>query len=80
MTQKIKVSELPKFDMAEEDIRLSLADQECFAQALLSPPQPAPALERAFARRRKLLARDFNQTVIERVGREPASVSGASSR
>jgi uncharacterized protein (DUF1778 family) len=36
-------------------IRLSLADQECFAQALLSPPQPAPALERAFARRRKLL-------------------------
>jgi len=25
------------------------------AQALLSPPQPAPALERAFARRRKLL-------------------------
>lgn len=36
-------------------VRLSLADQECFAQALLSPPQPAPALERAFARRRKLL-------------------------
>ena len=25
-----------------EVIRLSLADQECFAQALLSPPQPAP--------------------------------------
>ena len=38
-----------------EVIRLSLADQECFAQALLWPPQPAPALERAFARRRKLL-------------------------
>jgi uncharacterized protein (DUF1778 family) len=38
-----------------EVIRLSLADQECFAQALLSPPQPTPALERAFARRRKLL-------------------------
>lgn len=34
---------------------LSLANQECFAQALLSPPQPAPALERAFVRRRKLL-------------------------
>ena len=32
-----------------------LADQECFAQALLSPPEPAPALERAVARRRKLL-------------------------
>lgn len=38
-----------------EVIRLSLADQECFAQALLSSPQPAPALEHAFARRRKLL-------------------------
>lgn len=36
-------------------MRLSLADQECFAQALLSPPQPAPALKRAFARRSKLL-------------------------
>lgn len=38
-----------------ELIRLSLADQECFAQALLSPPKPAPALERAFAHRSKLL-------------------------
>ncbi len=38
-----------------EIVRLSLDDQECFAQALLSPPQPAPALERAFARRSKLL-------------------------
>ena len=36
-------------------IRLSLADQECFAQALLAPPQPSPALERAFARRDTLL-------------------------
>ncbi|MBS0174998.1 MAG: DUF1778 domain-containing protein [Nitrospira sp.] len=38
-----------------EIIRLSLADQECFAQALMSPPKPSPALERAFARRSKLL-------------------------
>jgi uncharacterized protein (DUF1778 family) len=38
-----------------EIIQLSLADQECFAQALLSPPQPSPALDRAFARRSKLL-------------------------
>lgn len=38
-----------------EVIRLSLADQECFAQALLSPPKPAPALKRAFTRRNKLL-------------------------
>lgn len=36
-------------------IRLSLADQECFATALLSPPKPSPALKRAFARRKKLL-------------------------
>lgn len=39
-----------------EIIRLSLADSERFAQALLSPPDPSPALERAFARRRKLLS------------------------
>lgn len=38
-----------------EVMRLSLADQECFAQALLSPPKAAPGLKRAFARRRKLL-------------------------
>lgn len=38
-----------------EVIRMSLADQQCFAQALLSPPQPAPALKRAIARRGKLL-------------------------
>jgi uncharacterized protein (DUF1778 family) len=38
-----------------EVIRLSLADQECFAQALLSPPQPSPALKRALTRRGKLL-------------------------
>lgn len=39
-----------------EVIRLSLADQECFAQALLAPPRPAPALKRAFSRRRKLIS------------------------
>ena len=38
-----------------EVVRMSLADQECFAQALLSPPSPSPALDRAFARRSKLL-------------------------
>jgi uncharacterized protein (DUF1778 family) len=36
-------------------VRLSMADQACFAQALLSPPAAGPALERAFARRAKLL-------------------------
>ncbi len=38
-----------------EVMRLTLADQECFARALLAPPEPAPALTRAFERRRKLL-------------------------
>lgn len=38
-----------------ELIRLTAADQECFVQALLSPPAPTPALKRAFARRHKLL-------------------------
>ena len=38
-----------------EIIRLSLTDQESFAQALLSPPAPAHALKRAFDRRRTLL-------------------------
>jgi len=36
-----------------EVIRLSLADHECFAQALLLPP--TPTLERALARRGQLL-------------------------
>ena len=36
-------------------IRLSLADQQCFADALLSPPKPTPALKRAMARHDKLL-------------------------
>lgn len=37
-------------------IRMSLANQEQFAQALLSPPKAAPALKRAFARHRKLVS------------------------
>ena len=36
-------------------IRLSLADQQTFANALLKPPKPNAALKRAFARRRKLI-------------------------
>lgn len=38
-----------------EILRLSRADQECFAQALLAPPAASPALKRAVARRRSLL-------------------------
>jgi uncharacterized protein (DUF1778 family) len=39
-----------------EVLRLSLADQERFAQVLLSPPKATPALKRAFARHRKLVS------------------------
>jgi uncharacterized protein (DUF1778 family) len=38
-----------------EVIRLSQADSRRFAEALLSPPPPTPALERAFERRRRLV-------------------------
>lgn len=38
-----------------EVIRMSLADQQRFAQALLSPPKATPTLARAFARHRKLI-------------------------
>ena len=38
-----------------EVIRLSRADQERFAQMLLSPPGRVPALKRAYTRRAKLL-------------------------
>lgn len=41
-----------------EVIRLSMADQERFARALLSPPKPKPALARAIARRRKFISAD----------------------
>jgi len=38
-----------------EVIRLSMTDQQCFAQALLEPPAPESAMLRAFAKRDKLL-------------------------
>ena len=36
-------------------IRLSVADQRAFAEAILDPPEPTPALRRAFRRRRALI-------------------------
>jgi hypothetical protein len=42
-----------------EVIRLSLADQQRFADALLSPPKPSPALKRAMARHDKLLRSEW---------------------
>ena len=37
-----------------EILRLSVADQRQIAEAILNPPKPAPALRRAFKRRRAL--------------------------
>jgi uncharacterized protein (DUF1778 family) len=37
-------------------LRLSLADQLAFANALVDPPKPNAALKRAFARQRQLIA------------------------
>jgi uncharacterized protein (DUF1778 family) len=37
-------------------LRLAADDQLRFAQALIAPPAPTPALKRAFARRRALIA------------------------
>ena len=50
------VQDAAKQAIEDADVmRLSLADQACFAQALIAPPAPAPALIRAFERRNKLL-------------------------
>jgi uncharacterized protein (DUF1778 family) len=40
---------------ATEIIRLSVEDQRQIADAILSPPEPTPALKQAFQRRRELL-------------------------
>jgi uncharacterized protein (DUF1778 family) len=39
-----------------ELLRLSSADQQAFAAALLAPPKPNAAMKRAFARQRKLIS------------------------
>ena len=36
-------------------IRLSLADQTAFAESLLNPPEPTPALQRSFRRHHDLI-------------------------
>jgi uncharacterized protein (DUF1778 family) len=36
-------------------IRLSVEGQRAFAQAILNPPKPSPALRRAFRRHRELI-------------------------
>lgn len=39
-----------------DQIRLSLADQQAFAQALITPPTPNAALKRAFAKSMELFS------------------------
>jgi uncharacterized protein (DUF1778 family) len=36
-------------------IRLSIEDQRAFAAAIINPPEPTPALRRAFRRHRELI-------------------------
>ena len=70
--------DLPKFsafqDAAQcaieqaEVIHLTLADQRCFAQALPAPPQPTPALERAFVRRSKFLSTELRHSLVNEGG------------
>lgn len=36
-------------------VRLSVEDQRAFAEAILNPPEPAPALRRAFRRHHELI-------------------------
>jgi hypothetical protein len=50
-----------------EIIRLSFADLSFFAEALLSPPVPNPALQRAFVRRQKLLKTACAVPAIEKI-------------
>lgn len=40
---------------ATQVIRVSLDDQRAFVEAILDPPEPTPALRRAFQRRRELI-------------------------
>jgi uncharacterized protein (DUF1778 family) len=50
------VQEAAQNAIAQADvIRLSLEDQERFAQALITPSEPAAALHRAFERHRQLI-------------------------
>lgn len=43
---------------AAQIIRLSVEDQQRFADALLNPPEPSPALKRAAKAHKKLIASD----------------------
>lgn len=54
-SQKQADSKFGVSSLETEILHLSVADQYRFAQALLSPPSPSPALCRAFSYRNRLL-------------------------
>ena len=56
-------------DLEAELVDLSKADQERVAQALLSPPPPSPALDRAFERRTRTL-----DDLLVMQGNEPLAI------
>ena len=60
-----------------EVVRLSLANSERFAQALLSPPAPSQALGRAFGRRPKLLPHTSKAQVKTCPSRLPYTAPGS---
>lgn len=44
-------------------VRLSIEDQRAFADAILNPPEPTPALRRAFRRHHELIKETPSPTV-----------------
>ncbi len=55
VTHALQVAATETIEQAE-CLRLSALDQEAFAKALIAPPKANPALDRAFAKAKKLLA------------------------
>ncbi len=47
---------LQEVEQLADHVRMTMADQEAFAQALIAPAKPNAALKRAFAKANKLLA------------------------
>ena len=50
--------EAERIIQAQEIIRLSLGDQERFAESILNPPEPTDALRKAFASRHNVMGVD----------------------
>lgn len=55
--ESLERPEIPKSRGRRGRMRLSTADQEAFARALIDPPEPNAALKRAFKRHNEMLRR-----------------------